>query len=248
MAKAITFTDETGQRVYTLEYTRNAVRSLERQGFTADKASQFPFTYYPMLFRAAFMAHHPDLTHWELDELFEIAPDKRKLIQLLWDMVYETVTTLYKPGQEDKFVPAQEHLPEPVGTDQHYFTELFDKMLPYFLAIGMTPEQYWDGDCHLTRDYMEAHEMRMSLENQRLWIQGAYFYNALCAVAPVLNAFAKEGTKPLPYLKEPIPLTKEDVDDSKRREEKRVMEVGKAKLSAWMKAINGKQSKIGADV
>lgn len=95
MAKAITFTDESNQRVYTLEYTRSAVRKLERQGFTADKANQYPFTYYPLLFRAAFMAHHPDLTPVELDELFEIAPDKRKLITVFHTVVIFSFTVFH---------------------------------------------------------------------------------------------------------------------------------------------------------
>jgi hypothetical protein len=37
-------------------------------------------------------------------------------------------------------------------------------------------------------------------------LQGAYNYQAMLCVAPVLHAFAKKGVKPIPYPKEPMPL------------------------------------------
>lgn len=35
-------------------------------------------------------------------------------------------------------------------------------------------------------------------------MQGAYFYQALLCASPMFHAFAKKGTKPLPYPEEPL--------------------------------------------
>ena len=39
--------------------------------------------------------------------------------------------------------------------------------------------------------------------NREMWLQGAYFYDALLCAAPVFHAFAKSGTKAHPYPSEP---------------------------------------------
>lgn len=42
----------------------------------------------------------------------------------------------------------------------------------------------------------------------------------LCDVSPILQAFSKKGTKPIPYRTEPYPLFKEnEVDESSKKEE-----------------------------
>lgn len=80
-------------------------------------------------------------------------------------------------------------------------------MFPFYLSIGMTAEQYWDGDASLPRYYRKAEEMRTERRNQELWLQGMYIYEALCCVAPLQHAFAKKGTKPHPYTNQPYPIT-----------------------------------------
>ena len=70
----------------------------------------------------------------------------------------------------------------------------------------MSYEQFWEQDCTLVRHYRKAAKIKQDFDNQQLWLQGLYFYEALCGVAPVLNAFAKKGTKPTPYRDSPYPL------------------------------------------
>ena len=94
----------------------------------------------------------------------------------------------------------------------------------------MTPALYWDGDPCLAKDFREAHEIRRQERNQELWLQGAYIYEALCKVAPVIHAFAKKGTKPSPYTEEPYPLTKRDLRERRQRDEKAKYEKMRAKM------------------
>lgn len=100
------------------------------------------------------------------------------------------------------------------------YTEVFYNHLPYYLAIGMTPEQFWDGDCRLTESYRRADELKQRRRNQDLWLQGMYFYEALCDVSPILQAFAKKGTKPTPYSPEPYAVTEKQVKEKKERQER----------------------------
>lgn len=67
----------------------------------------------------------------------------------------------------------------------------------------MTYEQFWNMDYELVRYYRKAAKIKQDLDNQQAWLQGAYFYEALADVAPILHAFAKKGTKPIPYRDSP---------------------------------------------
>lgn len=89
------------------------------------------------------------------------------------------------------------------------FSNVFDECFPYYLSIGMTYTQFWEQDHELVKAYRRADEIRIKRLNEQAWLQGAYFYSALCDVAPILNAFAKNGTRPSPYMEKPISITKE---------------------------------------
>lgn len=103
----------------------------------------------------------------------------------------------------------------------------------------MSYEQYWDADCQLVKYYRKAHEIKKKLKNEELWLQGAYIYDALCAVAPVLHAFAKKGTKPLPYPTKPYSLTTEkESEEDKKQQEKLNRQKAKAIFEAWANSLN----------
>lgn len=102
----------------------------------------------------------------------------------------------------------------------------------------MSAEEYWDGDCVLVKAYREADKIKEERLNQRLWLQGMYFYEALCDVSPLLQAFAKKGTKAIPYSSEPYAVTAEQVKRKKEREEKLKYEKIKAKMAKWAEKTN----------
>ena len=124
------------------------------------------------------------------------------------------------------------------GSAPASMTEQFYEHLPFYLSIGMTFEQYWYGDCLLAKYYRKAHELKQKRRNQELWLQGAYFYEALTDVAPVLHAFAKKGTKATPYVAEPFALTSREVIERRKREEKLRYDKQKAKFAAWAAKTN----------
>jgi hypothetical protein len=102
----------------------------------------------------------------------------------------------------------------------------------------MTYEQYWDGDPSLTKYYRKANELRRAERNQELWLQGMYFYEALCDVSPVLHSFAKKGTKPHPYPDHPYPLSNKDREAEKVLQEKRERDKARRYMEAQMAKLN----------
>ena len=118
------------------------------------------------------------------------------------------------------------------------YTEKFYELFPYYLSIGMTAEQYWEGDPTLTRYYRKADEIRKERRNEELWLQGMYIYEALCDVSPVLHAFAKKGTKPQPYSERPYAITKEQHERIEEEKERKIAEKGKKFMEALMAYTN----------
>lgn len=62
----------------------------------------------------------------------------------------------------------------------------------------MTPEEYWDGDVWLVEYYRKAEELRQKRLNAQAWLQGAYVYDAIGRLSPILKPFVKKA-KPQPY-------------------------------------------------
>lgn len=94
---------------------------------------------------------------------------------------------------------AEAPLPQRVKT----YAEQFHEVFPYYLSIGMPYDLFWLGDSTLVRAYRKAYELNRKRANYDAWLQGAYLYDALCMVSPLLHAFAQKGTKPAPYHKLP---------------------------------------------
>lgn len=118
------------------------------------------------------------------------------------------------------------------------YTEQFYSHLPFYLSIGMTYEQYWNEDCCMVRYYREAFKLRRERENEMLWLQGMYFYEALCDVSPIIRAFSKKGTKPAEYSNRPYAITKAEVERRREEREKAKYEQIKAKTSAFAVRFN----------
>ena len=120
------------------------------------------------------------------------------------------------------------------------YSEIFDECFPYYLSIGMTYEEYWEGDSALPIFYRKAQKLRNDMENQKAWLQGMYFYEAICNVSPVLHAFAKKGAKPLPYPSKPYGDEKETKEDINRKIENERLRT-QVYIDNWVNSFKKKQ-------
>lgn len=80
--------------------------------------------------------------------------------------------------------------------------QVFEKALPYYLAIGMSYELYWDGRPELVIPYREADKIRQQRSNNDAWLQGIYFR---MAVASTLDKKAKYPKEPFGINERPTP-------------------------------------------
>ena len=117
-------------------------------------------------------------------------------------------------------------------------TKAFYDFFPYYLSVGMSYEQYWDGDPALVKYYRKADELRRKRANEEMWLQGMYIYEALCDVSPLLHAFAKRGTKPNPYSDHPYAITSKERTDAQKRKEQQEREKARRYMETKMANIN----------
>ena len=118
------------------------------------------------------------------------------------------------------------------------YTKMFYDVFPFYLSIGMTAEQYWEGDPSLPKYYRKAYELQRKRKNKELWLQGMYIYEALCDVSPIMNGFAKKGTKAHPYSERPYSITNDDRKEERKLKEQRDREKAKQYMLGKMAKLN----------
>lgn len=120
------------------------------------------------------------------------------------------------------------------------YTEQFYEVFPYYLSIGMTYEQFWEGDPSLAKYYRQADELRTERRNQEMWLQGLYIYEALCDASPLMQGFAKKGTKARPYSDKPYSITEKQRRKEAAEKEIAVANKGKRFMEMLMSKTNSK--------
>ena len=94
------------------------------------------------------------------------------------------------------------------------------------MAIGVSYDEFWYKDPSRLKHYLKADEIRQKRKNNDLWIQGYYEYIAFCSVSPILHAFAKKGTKPIPVPQKPITMTEEERElDAEQERQSRLLKL-----------------------
>ena len=122
------------------------------------------------------------------------------------------------------------------------FTEIFEEVFPYYLAIGMTAEQFWVDDPWLVKAYRKADEIRRRRINEELWLSGMYTADALAST--VGNMFSKKKYK---YPSEPRPITMMEIEERKKRERQAKAERIKAAFIARALNVNRKLGGSSSD-
>lgn len=103
--------------------------------------------------------------------------------------------------------------------------ELFNKLCPYYMSIGQSCEEYWYGNPWWSRHYVRANDIRTEQNNEMLWLQGLYVYDAFAVV--LSNAFGKKGSQKQKYMEKPIritPMTEEERKAEERRKTEQIVE------------------------
>lgn len=125
------------------------------------------------------------------------------------------------------------------------YTEAFEELCPIFMSNGLSYEDFWDGDVEKAKYIRLAALENEKRKNRDMWIQGRYFYEAVIAAYPVLNALSKKK-EPLPYLTEPIPVTEAEAKELIEKKAQEKLEADREKFIRQVKEFN-KQFKKRSD-
>lgn len=119
------------------------------------------------------------------------------------------------------------------------YGEKFEELCGQYMALGMTYQEYWDGDAQMVKYFRDAEEYKQERENYLAWLHGLYIYSALLDVAPVFNAMSKKK-KPRSYMDSPVPLSDRASKRAKEEENRQKMANGKNAMQMMMKGFNAK--------
>ena len=113
------------------------------------------------------------------------------------------------------------------------FAAMFAELCPQYMSLGMTYDQFWHSSTVVHKAYREAYKIRQHNEEWARWRQGAYIYDALLRVAPVMRAaFGKGKVEPGKYPDEPWPLTEKEACEREEAMRIKHMEQFMARLTA----------------
>lgn len=98
-AKQLFLTHE-GKR-YTLEFNRDSIRRMERQGFRIDESEGMPMTTVTSLFNGAFIMHHRNIDPKTLDALYDTIPNKEAFVEKLSEMYSDPMLALMSEPEEN---------------------------------------------------------------------------------------------------------------------------------------------------
>lgn len=106
-------------------------------------------------------------------------------------------------------------------------SDMLDRVCAYYMAIGVSFDEFWNGDYTQLKYRIEANRLMLKERNREMWIQGMYVYDAV--MTAMYNA--NRGKKPQKeYMDKPIRITKQS-EEEEEEEAKNILEQFKASLS-----------------
>ncbi len=115
--------------------------------------------------------------------------------------------------------------------------QVFWDAYPAYLAMGMSSDEYWNGDAQACVAYRKAYQEKLDMQDAMLWRQGLYVYHALCCVAPYFNSI--KPRKPEEYVSKPFGIVKK----SEPEDEPNPKAI--AFMKAWADRVNTKRKQNG---
>lgn len=120
------------------------------------------------------------------------------------------------------------------------YSETFDECFPFYLAIGMSYAEYWEGEPSLARYYRKAYRIKQEQDNNNAWLQGMYFYDGIStALHNAMRGMGKSKPPAKDYAKQPYEIFKKKKTEVELAQE---VEIEQQKAAAWMESLVLSQS------
>lgn len=90
--------------------------------------------------------------------------------------------------------------------------QMFMSVFPYYLSIGCSSDEFWNGAPWIAKSYRDADVFRQERKNYDAWLQGLYIYYG---VKSAVDTFAwgfggKKGARPEGYPERQIAITERE--------------------------------------
>lgn len=116
--------------------------------------------------------------------------------------------------------------------------KIFDELFPHYMVMGMTPEQYWDGENWLKPAFRKAYQLKMEneqkLADRQNWYLGQYIAKALQAVQQVVLVPGFNAKKNISMPDYPDKPFFETIEEQKKEEARKKKEEDQSKLAMAM--------------
>ncbi len=98
MSKKIEFEYEDAK--YCLEYNRDSIKIMEKQGFDINGFMSQPMTSIDLAFEGAFIKNHRNIRASKVKEIYDALGQKKELASQLLEMISEAYNTLFEDENE----------------------------------------------------------------------------------------------------------------------------------------------------
>ena len=88
------------------------------------------------------------------------------------------------------------------------------------MALGVSADEFWNGDYTMLKYYVEKHRIAVEQQNEKLWLQGMYFYEALSvALAQSFSKHSQAKYPEKPYRLTPLSEEEQELENQKKVEQ-----------------------------
>ena len=138
----------------------------------------------------------------------------------------------------------EDRLTEEKPKEKPTISKIFRDAFPHYLVMGMSAEEYWDGEPWLVKSYREAYRIRMDnadrIADRDAWRMGHYIMAALAAAPITVNGFAPKGHRMRDYPEKPMTVTAEEKkrEEDDRKKQDNQQQLAQAMFQAFVEKMN----------
>lgn len=130
-------------------------------------------------------------------------------------------------------------------TEPRSYGDIFDQFLPEYMAIGMTYDEYWDGEFGTKRAARKAYEIRLKneqlLADRQNWYMGQYIVKVLQSTPLLVGGLNVNAQTNLPeYPEKPFLTAAEEMqkEEARKQQEENQMMLAMAMMQAAFNKFN----------
>ena len=123
------------------------------------------------------------------------------------------------------------------------YTAVFEAVCPYFMSIGVSYDEFWNGDFEICKYAQKAEILRKKRKNQDAWWNSIYTFRALCDASVLFHDFVDKKPELKFSTEIPLPLSMEEAEEQEKAKKTKEMEAFAAKMEVFAQTHNANMKK-----